>query len=94
MTKDSTRPRFVRGVRLRWDDVRKQYMLLFPEGVLALNSTAGVVLKLCDGKRTVCEIVAELEEQYPGANVADDVRRLISRISERGLLVYEDSISN
>lgn len=90
MTEDLTRPRFVRGVRLRWDDVRKQYMLLFPEGALALNSTAGVVLGLCDGKRTIAAIVAELEEQYPGANVGNDVRHLISRISKRGLLVYED----
>lgn len=90
MTEDRTRPRFVRGVRLRWDNARKRYMLLFPEGALALNSTAGAVLELCDGKRTIGEIAAELEEQYPGANVENDVRHLISRISDRGLLVYED----
>lgn len=87
---DSTRPRFVRGVRLRWDPVRQQHMLLFPEGALALNATAGAVLELCDGQRTIDAIAAELEKRYPDANVKPDVHHLLSRIAERGLLVYDD----
>jgi coenzyme PQQ biosynthesis protein PqqD len=87
---DYTRPRFVRGVRLQWDDIRKRHTLLFPEGALVLNPTAAAVLELCDGKRTVGAIVTELEERYQGASVANDVRNLLSRIAERGLLVHED----
>lgn len=87
--KDHTRPRFVRGVRLRWDPVRQQHMLLFPEGALALNTTAGAILELCDGQRTVEAIAAELEKRYPGTNVKHDVHHLLSRIAERGLL-YDD----
>ena len=81
-------PRFVRGVRLQWDDIRKRHMLLLPEGALVLNPTAAAVLELCDGKRTVDEIIAELEERYQGASVGNDVYKLLSRIAERGLFVY------
>lgn len=88
---DHTRPRFVRGVRLQWDDIRKRHMLLFPEGALVLNPTAAAVLELCDGKRTVSAIVTELEERYQGASVGNDLRHLLSRIAERGLLVYDNT---
>lgn len=87
---DHTRLRFARGVRMRWDDVRKRHMLLFPEGALVLNPTAAAVLELCDGKRTVGAIVTELEERYQGASVGNDVRNLLARIAERGLLIHNE----
>lgn len=82
-------PRLVRGVRLRWDNLRKQHWLLVPEGALKLNSTAAAILALCNGERTLNAIAAELEKQYQGENMLEDVRHLLSRISERGLLIVE-----
>lgn len=82
-------PRLVRGVRLRWDDLRKQHWLLIPEGALKLNSTAAAILALCNGERTLNTIAQELNEQYQGGNMLEDVRHLLSRISERGLLTVE-----
>ncbi|MBD2610266.1 MAG: pyrroloquinoline quinone biosynthesis peptide chaperone PqqD [Nostoc sp. ZfuVER08] len=83
------RLRLVRGVRLRWDDVRKQHWLLVPEGALQLNSTAAAILALCNGERTLSAIATELEKQYQGENLIEDVRHLLSRISKRGLLIIE-----
>lgn len=83
------RPRLVHGVRLRWDDLRKQHWLLVPEGALKLNSTAAAILALCNGERTLNAIAAELKKQYQSENVVEDVRHLLSRISERGLLIVE-----
>ncbi|MBD2728545.1 pyrroloquinoline quinone biosynthesis peptide chaperone PqqD [Nostoc sp. FACHB-892] len=82
-------PRLVRGVRLRWDNLRKQHWLLVPEGALKLNSTAAAILALCNGERTLNAIAAKLEKQYQGENMLEDVRHLLSRISERGLLIVE-----
>jgi coenzyme PQQ biosynthesis protein PqqD len=65
-------------------------MLLFPEGALVLNPTAAAVLELCDGNRTVSAIVTQLEERYQGASVGNDVRNLLSRIAERGLLLTDE----
>jgi pyrroloquinoline quinone biosynthesis protein D len=83
---DESRPTFVRGVRLHWDEVRKHYMLLFPEGAIKLNSTAAAILQLCDGQRTVDAIATELESRYQDATVRDDVRHLLERIAKRGLI--------
>jgi pyrroloquinoline quinone biosynthesis protein D len=86
---EDPRPRLARGTRLRWDAVREQHLLLVPEGALVLNPTAAAVLELCDGSRTLAEVVRELEVRYPGAEVADDVRELLQRLAQRALVTYD-----
>ena len=70
-----TRPRLVTGARLRYDEVREEHVLLIPEGVVRLNPTAAEVLELCDGERSLDDIVGALSARYEGADVRDDVRR-------------------
>jgi pyrroloquinoline quinone biosynthesis protein D len=81
------RPRLADGARLQYDDVRKEHLLLVPEGAVRLNETAAQVLELCDGRRTCDEIAAALSERYSGADVADDVQELLGGMAERGLVV-------
>jgi len=85
------RPQLAPGVRLHWDKVRERWVLLFPEGAVALNETAVHVLELCDGERSVEEIAATLSERYSGADVREDVDQLLGAIAERGLVVDGDS---
>jgi pyrroloquinoline quinone biosynthesis protein D len=87
----ASRPRFAVGVRLRRDAVRDRYVLLYPEGALALNPTAAAVLELCDGERTLDEIVATLSARFGGADVRADIERLLAAIGERGLMVDADT---
>jgi pyrroloquinoline quinone biosynthesis protein D len=82
-----TRPRLVTGARLQYDEVREQHVLLIPEGVVRLNPTAAAVLELCDGERSLEEIVGTLSERYEGADVRDDVQGLVDGLSQRGLVV-------
>lgn len=82
-----THPRLVTGARLRYDEVREEHLLLVPEGAVMLNPTAAAVLELCDGERSVDDIVGVLSERYNGADLRDDVRDLVAAMSERGLLV-------
>ena len=82
-----TRPRLVTGARLRYDDVREEHLLLIPEGVVRLNRTAAEVLELCDGVRSVDEIVGALSARYEGSDLRDDVRGLVDGMAERGLVV-------
>jgi coenzyme PQQ biosynthesis protein PqqD len=53
-------PRLAAGARLRWDRIDGQYLLLYPERGLALNESAAAILRLCDGSRTIDDIVSEL----------------------------------
>jgi coenzyme PQQ biosynthesis protein PqqD len=82
-----TRPRLVTGARLQYDDVREEHLLLVPEGAVRLNPTAAAVLELCDGKRSLDEIVGTLSERYEGADLRDDVLGLVSGLTQKGLVV-------
>ncbi len=82
-----TRPRLITGARLRYDDVRDEHILLIPEGVVRLNPTAAEVLELCDGQRSLDEIVVTLCDRYDGADLDEDVRGLVGALSEKGLVV-------
>jgi pyrroloquinoline quinone biosynthesis protein D len=84
-------PKLPEGVRLRFDKVRDRHVLLYPEGAIALNPTAVSVLELCDGRRTVDEIAAELSAKYNGADIRADVENLVEAIAARGLIVDADS---
>jgi pyrroloquinoline quinone biosynthesis protein D len=82
-----TRPRLVTGARLRYDDVREEHVLLIPEGVVRLNPTAAEVLELCDGERSLDDIVGSLSARYEGADLRDDVLELVDAMAQRGLVV-------
>ena len=82
-----TRPRLVTGARLRYDDVREEHVLLIPEGVVRLNPSAAEVLGLCDGQRSLDDIVGALSARYEGADVRDDVLELVDAMAQKGLVV-------
>ena len=85
----TNRPRLARQVRVQWDPVRERQVLLAPEGVLVLNHTGATILGLCDGERTVDEIVEELRGRYN--RVADDeVRDFLSRLVAKRLVELGD----
>jgi pyrroloquinoline quinone biosynthesis protein D len=56
--------------------------------MILLNSSAAAVWNLCDGTRTVGEMVAELAETYPdgAAVIRDDVRETLRKLAEIGLV--------
>jgi pyrroloquinoline quinone biosynthesis protein D len=85
----TARPRLSAHARLRWDPVREKQVILMPEGLLALNATAAAIVALCDGQRSVSDIVATLSEQYNRA-VDQDVLTFLNRLANRRLLDVTD----
>ncbi|MDX6380430.1 MAG: pyrroloquinoline quinone biosynthesis protein [Rubrobacteraceae bacterium] len=85
----TNRPHLARQVRLEWDPVREQQVLLAPEGVLVLNQTGATILGLCDGERTVAEIVEELCGQYNRV-AGDEVRDFLARLVAKRLVELDD----
>ena len=85
MIADDARPRLPRGVRLREDKVRARWVLLAPERVVKVNPIAVEILKLCDGARTLAEIVADLAGRFNAdpARVGADVRGLLASLAEK-----------
>lgn len=78
----SDRPALTRHVRMHFDATREKHVLLMPETVVTLNPTGADILGLCDGERTVAEIVTELSGRYDRVvddEVADFLDRLVRR---------------
>ena len=84
LTADST-PRLWRLARLEYDPVRQRPVLLYPEGAVLLNDTGAAILELCNGTRTVSQIVSILTERYQ-ADVAADVTEYLTGMAERELV--------
>jgi pyrroloquinoline quinone biosynthesis protein D len=76
------RPRLARHVRMGFCRTRQKPILQLPETVVVLHGSGARILELCDGRRTVTEIVAELGRRYqrvPG----DEVQRFLARLVAR-----------
>jgi pyrroloquinoline quinone biosynthesis protein D len=86
----SSRPRLAEGVRLQPDRHAGGTVLLYPEGVLRLNRTGADILILCDGGRSVEEIVAVLAETYiaPEGDSRTDVLDFLADLSLRQLVRF------
>ena len=85
----TNRPHLARQVRVQWDPVRERQVLLAPEGVLVLNQTGATILGLCDGERTVVEIVEELRGRYNRV-AGDEVRDFLARLVAKRLVELGD----
>ncbi|MDN5873061.1 MAG: pyrroloquinoline quinone biosynthesis peptide chaperone PqqD [Sinobacteraceae bacterium] len=69
------------GFRLQWEPAQKAYVLLYAEGMVTLNASAGAILSRCDGQRSVGEIVADLESCFEQTGLGSDVLAFL-RIAE------------
>jgi pyrroloquinoline quinone biosynthesis protein D len=79
-------PKLAKKARLKWDAREKKFMLLYPERGLLLNDSAAEIVKLCDGTRSIAEIVAALENKANRETVERDVNDLLAKLRERRLL--------
>ena len=75
---DTVRPAIARGMRLQWEPAQEAHVLLYPEGMVRLNGSAGAILSRCDGVRTLADIVADLERTYDTSGLAEDVRAFVT----------------
>ena len=79
----SSRPAVARGFRLQWEAAQSAHVLLYPEGMIKLNTSAGEILKRCDGATTIADITADLERAFSAVNLSDDVLRFVAMAVEK-----------
>jgi pyrroloquinoline quinone biosynthesis protein D len=85
---DAAVPALARGVRLRFDKARDAWVLLAPEKVLMPDQIAVEILKRCDGKARVTEIVDDLAVAFSADRdqVAGDVRAFLQDLADKGIV--------
>ncbi len=81
-------PRLHPKVRFQRDDVRERDVLLYPEGLVALNPTGAEILGLCDGVRSLADIVVALEQRYAASGLERDVTSFLDGLAAKGLVIY------
>jgi pyrroloquinoline quinone biosynthesis protein D len=82
------KPRLPRGVHLKRDETRGEWLLLAPERVLKTNPIAVEILKRCDGNATFKEIVDDLAAQFKAerSRVEADVRALLGELAAKRMV--------
>jgi pyrroloquinoline quinone biosynthesis protein D len=85
---EASRPILPRHARLKFDETRQVWVILAPERVLAPDEIAVEVLKLCDGVRSVAEMVDELAAKYAAdrADISTDVVAMLQDLADKGFL--------
>jgi pyrroloquinoline quinone biosynthesis protein D len=69
----ATVPKVGRNFRIQWEPAQDAFVLLYPEGMVKLNQSAGEILKRCDGVASVADIVADLEKTFDTQGLEADV---------------------
>jgi len=82
-----SRPAVGRGFRLQWEAAQNAHVLLYPEGMVKLNTSAGEILKRCDGATTIADITVDLERAFATSNLSADVMRFVIFAVERKWLI-------
>jgi pyrroloquinoline quinone biosynthesis protein D len=64
--------------RFQWEKAQDCYVILFPEGMVKLNGSAGEVLNLVNGESTVESITEVLSKKFIDApNISKDIVGMI-----------------
>ncbi|WP_326837360.1 pyrroloquinoline quinone biosynthesis peptide chaperone PqqD [Amycolatopsis rhabdoformis] len=82
-------PRLATKAMLKHDSVRDVELLLLPERVVLLNKSGAAILGLCDGSRTVRELVEQLERDFQATDLENDVMSFLEDASGRGWVVVK-----
>ncbi|PHR81109.1 MAG: pyrroloquinoline quinone biosynthesis peptide chaperone PqqD [Colwellia sp.] len=76
--------------RFQWEKAQNCFVLLFPEGMVKLNDSAGEIMQLIDGKKNVQQITDTLQSKFPDAgNLAPDVNEFITTGIEKKWLYHD-----
>ncbi len=85
---DRSKPHLPRGVRLKLDETRNEWLLLAPERVVKTDAIAVEILKRCDGVATLSEIVDNLAATFKAdrATIDKDVRAMLSELAAKRMV--------
>ena len=77
-------PARVAHYRLQWEEVQKSWVLLYPEGMVKLNASAGEIMQRLDGIKSVQAVIDEIESQFSASGLAADVLDFLAIAQRQG----------
>lgn len=85
---EASKPILPRHAKLKFDETRQRWVILAPERVLAPDDIAVEILQLCDGDRSVADIIDLLVAKYaaPRDDIGTDVLAMLQDLADKGFL--------
>jgi len=85
----SQRPILASHARLQIDSVSGDPVLLFPEGLLVLNATAHEIVRRCNGKISIAELIRQLTEEFDASEevLRSDILENLDQLRQRNLII-------
>lgn len=77
-------PKLARLFRLQFESAQNAWVLLYPEGMVQLNQSAAEILRRCDGRRHVDDIINELQIIFNVKDIRKQVVALVQEGQRRG----------
>ena len=79
-----SKPSVASMFRLQWEEVQQSWVLLYPEGMVKLNTSAGEILKRLDGEKTMQALITELETSFEATGLEKEVLGFLDLAIKQG----------
>ncbi|OUV02489.1 MAG: pyrroloquinoline quinone biosynthesis protein PqqD [Betaproteobacteria bacterium TMED82] len=90
MFSDSTVFKLSKLFRLQWEPAQESHVLLYPEGMVKLNGSAGEILSRLDGVKPISEVVNEIEKKFNAADIRKDVFSFVEIALKQGWICEDE----
>jgi pyrroloquinoline quinone biosynthesis protein D len=75
--------------RFQWEEAQNCHVLLYPEGMIKLNDSAGAILSEVNGEQDCAAIIQALETRFPEAGeLGPDVLEFLAIAHEQNWIGY------
>lgn len=84
-------PKIAPAFRFQWEEAQNCHVVLYPEGMVKLSESAGEIMKRCDGQRSVAELINDLHQTFPEADLDNDVYKFLEVAHANGWIRKKQS---
>jgi pyrroloquinoline quinone biosynthesis protein D len=77
-------PRIAKLFKLQWEEVQQCWVLLYPEGMVKLNGSAGEIMSRLDGNTSIQALIEKLEQDFHTSGLQADVLNFLALAQRQG----------
>lgn len=74
--------------QLQFEEAQGCYVLLYPEGMVQLNQSAGLIMSLCTGENSMEKIVEILEDKFSSTGLEKEIESFLREAMNRKWIEY------
>lgn len=84
-------PQIAPTFRFQWEEAQDCFVVLYPEGMVKLSPSAGEIMKRIDGQTNIAELINDLHQTFPGADLDNDVYKFLEVAHANGWIRKKQS---